>query len=77
MSLPLIFEQIAKLDAKVLELRERGRNAADEGSREFFRMQVEHFETLRADLNSMRTTLEGIEARATEIWPGRAGGGVP
>ena len=67
MSLPLIIQQIAKLDAKLLELRERARRAADDGSREFFRVQVGHFQTLRADLEAMRITLEGIEARAEEI----------
>jgi hypothetical protein len=67
LSLPLIVEQIAKLDAKLLELRERERRAADDGTREFFRIQVEHFGTLKANLEKMRDALEGIEARAREI----------
>jgi hypothetical protein len=67
LSLPRIIEQIAKLDAKLLELRERERLAVDDGSREFFRIQVEHFQTLRNDLDAMRLTLENIEARAREI----------
>jgi hypothetical protein len=67
LSLPRIIEQIAKLDAKVLELRERGRLASDDGSREFFRVQLGHFETLRADLEAMRITLEDIDARAKAI----------
>jgi hypothetical protein len=67
LSLPRIIEQIAKLDAKLLELRERERLAVDDGSREFFRIQVGHFQTLRIDLDAMRLTLENIEARAREI----------
>ena len=67
MSLPRIIEQIAKLDAKVLQLQERGRLASDNGSREFFRVQLGHFETLRADLRAMRITLEDIDARAKTI----------
>jgi hypothetical protein len=67
LSLPLIIQQIAKVDAKVLELRERCRHAADDGSREFFRVQAGHFQTLRADLDAMRITLENIEARTKAI----------
>jgi hypothetical protein len=67
LSLPRIIEQIDKLDAKVLNLRERSRHAADAGSREFFRMQAEHFWTLRSELEAMRVALENIEARAKEI----------
>jgi hypothetical protein len=67
LSLPLLIEQIAKLDAKLLELRERERHAAGDGSREFFRMQVEHLDSLKANLEKMRDALEGIDARAREI----------
>ena len=67
MSLSLIIEQIARLNAKVLELRERSRQAADDGSGEFFRVQAGHFEALKTDLEAMRVTLGGIEARAKEI----------
>ena len=67
MSLPLIIQQIAKVDAKVHELRERTRHTTDDGSREFFRVQAGHFQTLRADLEAMRVTLQNIEARTNAV----------
>ena len=67
MSLTLIIEQIAKLDAKLLELRERERHATDDASHEFFRIQVGHFATVKTNLEKMRDALEGIDARAKEI----------
>jgi BMFP domain-containing protein YqiC len=67
LSLPLIIQQIANVDAKVLELRERSRHATDDVSREFFRVQAGHFHALRADLEAMRITLENIEARTKAI----------
>jgi hypothetical protein len=67
LSLPLIIQQIAKVDARILELRERCRHAADDGSREFFRVQAGHFQILRADLEAMRITLENIQARAKAL----------
>jgi hypothetical protein len=55
------------VDAKARELRERSRDAPDDLSREFFDGQAKHYDALKADLEAMRTALEGIEAKAREI----------
>jgi hypothetical protein len=70
LSLARIIEQIAEVSEKARELRSRSEQPGNEISREFFRRQAQHYETLKSELEAMRATLEGIDARAEDILHG-------